>query len=108
MQGSSGMGSTGLYWQFSTSICQEEEKTQEEHASLYQAEQPTGNSIKIHVEPFHVDASIPSEEEICGALQRMKHGKAPDGSGIRVEHLIKQMEEAKETSWSTASINGIH
>jgi hypothetical protein len=42
-----------------------------------------GPLIKIHFNPFPVDDSIPSEEEICNALKRMKRGKALGGSGIK-------------------------
>ena len=34
-----------------------------------------------------VDDSIPDNEEICKALQRMKNGKAPGPSGIRADQL---------------------
>jgi hypothetical protein len=50
------------------------------------------------VNAFPIDDSIPNEQEICEAVKRMRRGKAPGGSGIRVEHLQKWKAEAKESN----------
>jgi exonuclease III len=74
---------------------QNEEKTRSEYQELFTAEDPPGEPIPIHVTPSSIDDSPPTDKEVCEALKRMKHGKTPGGSGIRVEHLTDWMKGAQ-------------
>jgi hypothetical protein len=76
---------------------QDEDKTREEYEFLFCAQQATGDRIPIHVNPFAIDDSIPSEQVICEATQKMTCRKAPGGSGIQVERIRQSMQEAKES-----------
>jgi hypothetical protein len=49
---------------------------------------------------------ISNEQQICGTLKRLRHGKAPGGSVIGVEHLQHWMTDAKENK-STPEKKGI-
>lgn len=73
---------------------QEEEKTREQYESLYTAEEPPGDPIPIHVQPFPVVDSPPTNSEVCAATAKLKNGKSPGANGIRAEHLKRWMRGA--------------
>ena len=81
---------------------QNEEKTRSEYQALFTAEESPGEPIPIHVTPSSIDDSPPSDKEVCTALKRMKRGKAPGGSGIRVEHLQDWMNGAQPGEFQNA------
>jgi hypothetical protein len=48
----------------------------------------------VHVGPFPVDDSCPSEEEIAKEVVCLRPGRAPGASGMRSEHLKGWLEAA--------------
>jgi hypothetical protein len=71
------------------------EATRKEYEKLFGAEHPPGEDIPIHISPTpHVNDDPPSEKEIIEALKRIRLGKAPGATGIRIEHLRKWMAGA--------------
>jgi hypothetical protein len=71
-------------------------KKREEYASLFRAPRPVGEPINISLNLFPIDDSIPGEQEIIDAVKKMRRGKTPGGSGIKVENVQEWMIEAKE------------
>ena len=63
------------------------EKLSAEYESLFKREEPPGESLPLHVEPFNVDDNPPDEMEIVKALWKMNTGKSPRATGIKVEDL---------------------
>ena len=59
-----------------------------EFSTLYKATMSPGPPLPINVQPAEIDDSIPQEPEIVEALHRMRRGRQPGPSGIRVEHLL--------------------
>ena len=53
------------------------EKLSAEYKSLFKREEPPGESLPLHIEPFHVDDNPPDEMEIVKALRKMNTGKSP-------------------------------
>ena len=77
---------------------QDEEKTRSDFEKLYTVEESPGEPIPVREVPFEISDVQPTEEEICRALRRMKTGKAPGASGMKVEHLKLWMENAKASA----------
>jgi hypothetical protein len=63
------------------------DKLEAEYTSLYRRGNPLGDPVPVLVAPFDVDDGVPMEGEIADTVQRMRNGKAPGPSGLRVEHL---------------------
>jgi hypothetical protein len=63
------------------------DKLEAEYNSLYRRGNPPGDPVPVLVAPFYVDDGVPLEGEIADTVRRMRNGKAPGPSGIRVEHL---------------------
>jgi exonuclease III len=64
-----------------------------EYTALYKATPSPGVPIPIHYHGNAIDDSTPNEEEILRAVQRLKAGKAPGPSGLRVDEIKKWMME---------------
>ena len=56
--------------------------------TLYQEEQPPGDPLPIHISPAPVKDDIPDPDEILIAVRRMRRGKSPGISGIRVNDIL--------------------
>jgi hypothetical protein len=65
-----------------------------EFRDLYTARTPPGGPIPVHVGPFSVDDSCPSEEEIAKVVGCLRPGRASGASGMRLEHLKGWLEAA--------------
>lgn len=61
---------------------------QSQFLCLYCHEEPPGDPLPIHVSPFHVDDGIPNDNEIWQAAMRMRLGKSPGMSSIRVSDIL--------------------
>jgi hypothetical protein len=73
----------------------DEEATRKEYENLFGAEEPPGEDIPIHISPMpDINDEPPTEQEIIRALKKLKLGRAPGASGIRVEHLRTWMSGA--------------
>jgi hypothetical protein len=73
----------------------DEEITRKEYEKLFGAEEPPGEDIPIHIFPTpEIDDEPPTEQEIINALKKLRLGKAPGATGIRVEHLRTWMSGA--------------
>jgi hypothetical protein len=60
-----------------------------EYTSLYRHDNPPSESVPVLVAPFDVDDDVPFEGDIADTVRRMRNGKAPGPSEIRVEYLIE-------------------
>ena len=58
-----------------------------EQVELYSYVPPQRANIPISVEPFSVDNSVPTEDEIEGAVKRLHNHRSGGPSGMRAEHL---------------------
>jgi hypothetical protein len=73
----------------------DEEITREEYTNLFSQEEPPGDDIPIHISPKpQINDEPPSVNEIMMALKKLRLGKAPGATGIRVEHLREWMSGA--------------
>ena len=63
------------------------ERITSERVNLYSYITPLGENIPISVEPFLVDDSVPTEEEIDWAVPRLRNNGSGVPSGMRAEHL---------------------
>jgi hypothetical protein len=68
-----------------------------EYSSLYCAVQPIGNPLPIHYHPVPIPDGVPSDEEILEAVKKLKSGRAPGSSGLRVDQ-IKEWALEQETA----------
>jgi retron-type reverse transcriptase len=73
-----------------------------EYAALYKATPSPGEPIPIHYHGNALDDSTPDEEEIRKAVQRLKAGKAPGPSGLRIDVIKQWMAEraTKPDPWN--------
>ena len=53
---------------------------------LYTKDLPP-EQIPILIAPFDIDDSVPEDEEIAVAVRKLKNGKSPGPSKLRVEQL---------------------
>ena len=63
------------------------ERIMAERVDLYSYVPPTGANIPISVEPFPVDESVPTEDDIEWAVKRLQNHRSGGPSGMRAEHL---------------------
>ena len=63
---------------------------------LYSYVPPQGTNIPISVEPFPVDDSVPTEDEIERAVTRLRNHRSRGASGIRLEHLKRWLATAQK------------
>jgi hypothetical protein len=74
---------------------QDERRTREEYDLLYRSSTPDKENIVVQRMKDDINDDIPSEEEIKKAVMRMRLGKTPGATGIKVEDLRKWMEQAE-------------
>ena len=55
----------------------------EERVELYSYVPPLGMNIPISVQPFTVDESVPTEDDIEWAVKRLRNHRSGGPSGIR-------------------------
>ena len=65
----------------------DEDKLRKEYESLFSRVEPEGEPIPIHIDPNPIPDDPPNEREVVSALKRLRLGKSPGASGIRVEDL---------------------
>ena len=58
-----------------------------EQVDIYRYIPPQGQNIPISVEPFPVDNSVPTEDEIKWAVKRIRNHRSWGASGMRAEHI---------------------
>jgi hypothetical protein len=63
------------------------DKVSDDFEHLFSHRPPPGEDLPIHVEPFPIPDTIPDEDEIGGAIMRLKNGKSPGATGMRAEDL---------------------
>jgi hypothetical protein len=73
-----------------------------EYSDLYKATTPPGDPIPIHYHGNAIDDTTPEDEEIRRAVRRLKAGKAPGPSGLRVDEIKQWMAErtTKPEPWN--------
>jgi hypothetical protein len=78
------------------------DEIEREYTALYIATPPTGEPIPIHYHGNALDDSTPDEEEIQRTFRRLKAGKAPGPSGIRVDEIKQWMSKraSKPDRWN--------
>ena len=54
-----------------------------ERVALYHQVQPLGENAPLSFEPFPVEESVPTEEDIEWAVRRMRNNRSGGPSGIR-------------------------
>ena len=54
---------------------------------LYSYVPPPGSNIPIYVDPFPVDASVPTDDKIEWAVKRLQNHRSGGPSGMQSEHL---------------------
>ena len=63
---------------------------------LYSYVPPLGMNISIFVQPFLVDDSVPTEDEIEWAVTRLCNHRSRGPSGMRSEHLKRWLATAQK------------
>ena len=63
------------------------EKITAEQVDLYSYVLPPGENIPVSVEPFPVDESVPTEDNIEWAVTQLHNHRSGGTSGMRAEHL---------------------
>jgi hypothetical protein len=73
--------------------------TSREYQALFAATPSLGDPLPIHVQSATINDAPPDEEEILAALKRMRRGKIPGASGMRVEDFLRWHDEVP-AAWS--------
>jgi hypothetical protein len=73
-----------------------------EYTTLYKATPPPGDPIPIHYHGDALNDTTPDEDEIRKAVRRLKAGKAPGPSGLRIDEIKQWMAErtTKPEPWN--------
>ena len=72
------------------------ERVTEERAALHHHIPPPGKNIPISIYPFPLDESVPMEDDIEWAVQKMRDKRSGGPSTIRAEHLQQWLWEAQK------------
>ena len=64
---------------------------------LYSYVLPLGENIPISVQPFPVDDSVPTEDEVEWAVKQLCNHRSGGLSGMRSEHLNKCLATARKS-----------
>jgi hypothetical protein len=72
-------------------------KVSDDFELLFTRRPPPGAELPIHVTPFPIPDNIPDEDEIGGAIMRLKNGKSPGATGMRAEDLKRWYTKREET-----------
>ena len=65
---------------------------------IYSYIPPLGTNIPISLEPFPVDDSVPTEDEIEWAVKRLRNHRSRGLSGMRSEYLKRWLAAARKVS----------
>ena len=68
-----------------------------ERVELYSYVPPPGNNIPISIQPFPVEDSVPTEDEIKWAVTRLRNHRYGGPSGMRAEHLNRWLATARKS-----------
>ena len=63
---------------------------------LYSYVPPPGSNIPIYVDPFLVDASVPTDDKIEWAVKRLQNHRSGGPLGMRSEHLKGWLEALRK------------
>ena len=69
-----------------------------EQVDLYSYVPPPGTNIPISMEPFQVDESVPTEEEIEWAVKGLRNPHSRGPSGVRANHLKRWLAAGRKAS----------
>ena len=56
--------------------------------NLYREDEPPGDPIPVHISPAPIRDDIPDADNILIAVKRMRRGKSPGATGIRVSDIL--------------------
>ena len=73
-----------------------------ERADLYRYVPSPGTNIPISVNPVPVDDSVPTEDEIEGAVKHLRRNRSGGSLGMRAEHLKGWLAASKRRKRETA------
>ena len=68
-----------------------------ERVELYSYVPPLGTNIPISVQPFPVDDSVPTEDEIEWVVTRLSNHRSRGALGVRAEHLKRWLATARKS-----------
>ena len=68
----------------------------EDQVDLYLHVPPPGENIPVLVDPFPVEDSVPTEDEIEWAEKRLQNHRSRGPSRMRAEHLKGWLEELRK------------
>ena len=71
------------------------ERITAKRVDIYSYVPSLGTNIPIYVNPVPVDDSVPTEEEIEGAVKHLLRNRSGGPSGMRAEHLKRWLAAAK-------------
>ena len=69
-----------------------------ERVELYRYVPPPRKNIPVSVQPFPVDDSVSTEDEIEWAVKRLRNNRSGGASGMRVEHLKRWLTKAQKAA----------
>ena len=69
------------------------------YLALYSATQPPGDPLPIRYLPVPVLDDVPSEVEIAMSVEKLRSGKAPGPSGLKVDQLKVWRAQEDQTDW---------
>jgi hypothetical protein len=57
--------------------------------TLYTKESPSppGPPVPVHIQPYNIDDTVPTEDEIATAVRRLGNGRAPGHTGLKAEDI---------------------
>ena len=64
----------------------------------FATDQPSTYFIPIYVEPFPVDDSVPTEDDIEWAVKHLRNNRYGGTSGMQAEHLKRWLETARKAA----------
>ena len=73
-----------------------------EQIDLYCQVKPSGENIPVSVNPFQVEESVPTEDEIEWLVLRLQNNRSGGPSWMILEHLKGWLEEARKMEVAAA------
>ena len=71
------------------------ERITAERTELYSQVTSPGENIPVMVEPVIIDSSVPKEDDIAAAVQKLRRNRSGGASRIRAEHIKGWLAAAK-------------
>ena len=82
------------------------ERITAERVALHHHIPSPGENIPIFVDPFPLDESVPTEDDIEWEVRRLRDKYSRRPSIIRAEHLQQWLREAQNSEEDTAGVTG--